>query len=180
MYGAEATRIYRGVNRTAHPPHIFAIADAAYQVDCLPAVQTATARGPFTGQNGSRGTAVPLTFGVLLQAIAQASRESQVCVISGESGAGKTESTKLIIKHILNLAGGAAAGLEKQIQDLNPILEALGNAQTVQNRPRSDLSLSVHRMLHPRWISPCLFSRYAFAVMRSKQTRSAESSLFKR
>jgi len=68
---------------------------------------------------------------------------NQVCVISGESGAGKTESAKLFIKQVIFLsnrnspsadateAGGR--GLEEKIIGLNPLLEAFGNAQTLMN-----------------------------------------------
>jgi len=62
----------------------------------------------------------------------------QVCVISGESGAGKTESAKLFMKHVIMLSSNAAGaasmkGLEEKIIQLNPLLEALGNAQTLMN-----------------------------------------------
>jgi len=59
----------------------------------------------------------------------------QCAVISGESGAGKTESAKLIIKHIIRLCEqkGGQSGLEQQIIDVSPILEAFGNAQTTMN-----------------------------------------------
>ncbi len=58
-------------------------------------------------------------------------------MISGESGAGKTESAKLFIKQIINLnsQGGAVGGkgLEEKIIALNPLLESYGNAQTLRN-----------------------------------------------
>jgi myosin heavy subunit len=57
-------------------------------------------------------------------------------VISGESGAGKTESAKLFIKQIISLSsqgGGQAKGLEDKIVALNPLLESYGNAQTLRN-----------------------------------------------
>jgi myosin III len=60
-----------------------------------------------------------------------------VAVISGESGAGKTESAKLFIKQIIALSaqgvGAAGKGLEDKIVALNPLLEAYGNAQTLRN-----------------------------------------------
>lgn len=62
-------------------------------------------------------------------------KQDQCAVISGESGAGKTESAKLVIKHIISLCQekGGATGLEQSIMDVSPVLEAFGNAQTVMN-----------------------------------------------
>jgi hypothetical protein len=71
----------------------------------------------------------------------------QVCVISGESGAGKTESAKFMIRQLIDcsaLGDGAnrrvSASTERQmhpieekILQINPILEAFGNARTVMN-----------------------------------------------
>uniref|UniRef100_A0ABM0M8X5 Unconventional myosin-XVI-like n=1 Tax=Saccoglossus kowalevskii TaxID=10224 RepID=A0ABM0M8X5_SACKO len=59
--------------------------------------------------------------------------QPQCCVISGESGAGKTESCKYLIQHLLTRAKSQENLLSSKIQQINPLLEAFGNAQTVMN-----------------------------------------------
>ncbi|KAK3930628.1 Myosin heavy chain, muscle, partial [Frankliniella fusca] len=71
-------------------------------------------------------------------------RENQSMLITGESGAGKTENTKKVIAYFATVGAStkkeeAAPGekkkgtLEDQVVQTNPVLEAFGNAKTVRN-----------------------------------------------
>jgi len=59
----------------------------------------------------------------------------QSILITGESGAGKTETSKIVMKYVAGLAGGS--GMEDRVLQTNPILEAFGNAKTVHNNNSS-------------------------------------------
>ncbi|PHJ22902.1 myosin i [Cystoisospora suis] len=70
--------------------------------------------------------------------------KSQSIIISGESGSGKTEGAKLILRYLADIGartgeksegdvGTARGGIEELVLRTNPVLEAFGNAQTCRN-----------------------------------------------
>eukprot|EP00644_Phytophthora_capsici_P007993 jgi/Phyca11/530171/estExt2_fgenesh1_pm.C_PHYCAscaffold_580005 len=58
---------------------------------------------------------------------------NQSILVSGESGAGKTETTKILMNHLASIAGGLNDYTIKKIIEVNPLLESFGNAKTVRN-----------------------------------------------
>lgn len=98
IYEKEQHKAYTKVQfRSLLRPHVFWVADAAYQRMLV-------------------------------------DKTTQCIAVSGESGAGKTESTKLMIQHIIYLCKTEYdKELQKKIVDVNTLLEAFGNAQTCMN-----------------------------------------------
>jgi len=101
IYTLRTMELYVGKRRNECPPHIFAIAEGAYQ-------------------------------GMMNSGI------NQSILITGESGAGKTENTKKVISYFATICSSGKrkegeASLEDKIVQTNPPLEAWGNAKTVRN-----------------------------------------------
>ena len=96
-------------------PHVYALTDLAYR--CLASNMVGIMEGDVSS--------------------------NQSMLVSGESGAGKTETTKIILKYLTQISYNRAldasgvSTIADQVLDSNPILEALGNARTTRNENSS-------------------------------------------
>lgn len=84
----------------------------------------------------------PHVFGIAESAYynMNAYHENQCVIISGESGAGKTEAAKRIMQYIAAVSGGQDSSIQ-EIKDMvlatNPLLESFGCAKTLRNNNSS-------------------------------------------
>lgn len=62
--------------------------------------------------------------------------KSQTIIVSGESGAGKTEATKQVMRYFASSSKGNNR-IQETIMAGNPLLEAFGNAKTIRNNNSS-------------------------------------------
>ncbi|KAK1350220.1 Myosin-2 [Heracleum sosnowskyi] len=76
----------------------------------------------------------PHVYGIADAAYSEMMRDeiNQSLIISGESGAGKTETAKVAMQY-LGALGGGSGGIEREVLQTSNILEAFGNAKTSRN-----------------------------------------------
>ena len=65
------------------------------------------------------------------------SSQSQSLIICGESGAGKTETTKLMLEYLSQRDQEGEKGISEKIMMSNPLMESFGNAKTLRNNNSS-------------------------------------------
>jgi myosin-5 len=103
----------------------------------------------------------------------------QCILISGESGAGKSESTKIVLRYLTtvgNSTGGTAGIPDGSVLDKvlrsNPILEAFGNAKTIRN----DNSSRFGKFIELNFNNRGYLSVEPFALICSKRSVFLRSS----
>ncbi|CAI9163148.1 unnamed protein product [Rangifer tarandus platyrhynchus] len=100
-----------------------------------------------------------LAFAKMLDA-----KQNQCIIISGESGSGKTEATKLILRYLAAMS--QKRGVTRQILEATPLLESFGNAKTVRNDNSSRFGKFVEIFLEGGVISGAITSQYLLEKSR--------------
>ena len=135
LYSNETMKQYSsldsGNDESARQPHAYAIAHEAF-VSMRRAFDDADVAPRKNGRNSNDS-------GIIID---------QSILVSGESGAGKTVTTKIVMQYLAKLSEKAASNsghgghshnrdgcgsIEQQVLQSNPVLESFGNARTVRN-----------------------------------------------
>jgi Myosin head (motor domain) len=116
IYGEDVMKEYWNVGFAQRPsPHVYAVAEDAYR-----SVLRSLTQHYADPHNHRKG-------------------QDQSILVSGESGAGKTVTTKIVMQYLATLSQnsdrdrGNNNSIEAQVLQSNPILESFGNARTIRN-----------------------------------------------
>ncbi|XP_075244951.1 unconventional myosin-VI-like isoform X2 [Convolutriloba macropyga] len=147
MYLNEATLLNNTKNQYKHDQiytYVATILIAVNPYHDIPNLYSSEVIKKYKGK--SLGTMPPHVFAIGDLALREMrkTRSSQSIIVSGESGAGKTESTKYILRYLtesVQAAGSSPASsvnsIEQRIVEANPLLESFGNAKTTRNNNSS-------------------------------------------
>ncbi|TRY64413.1 hypothetical protein DNTS_017109, partial [Danionella cerebrum] len=91
-------------------------------------------------------------------------QQNQCIIISGESGSGKTEATKLVLRYLTAIH--YKKNITQQILEATPLLESFGNAKTVRNDNSSRFGKFVEVFLEEGVISGAITSQYLLEKSR--------------
>nr|XP_042709871.1 unconventional myosin-XV [Chrysemys picta bellii] len=91
-------------------------------------------------------------------------KHNQCIIISGESGSGKTEATKLVLRYLA--AVNQKRNVMQQILEATPLLESFGNAKTVRNDNSSRFGKFVEIFLEEGLICGAITSQYLLEKSR--------------
>ncbi|KAM9425895.1 unconventional myosin-XVB [Pholidichthys leucotaenia] len=112
------------------------------------AIYTEELRQKYQGKEQQRNPPHVYAIADSAFSLSQASTQEQCIVISGQSGSGKTEATKLIVHYLSSMYQGRNDNL-RQPMEVFPILESFGNAKTILNNNSSRFGKYLHiHILH--------------------------------